>query len=176
MTSLTSLNLQECWQITAQGLAAISGARLLTAQQGPLDVAHTSTHIQWMPICFIGLPVVTVPLLKIIRQAAQRCPVSAPRSMYMYHVPCTYVHDSLYGPAADKYSCARAGLTGMLDINLLGCRRVSELRPLRALSALTALSLRNCDGLGDAALAPLSGLLSLASLDLSGCTHLTGAG
>ena len=64
----------------------------------------------------------------------------------------------------------------MLDINLLGCRRVSELRPLRALSRLTALSLRNCDGLGDAALAPLSGLLSLASLDLSGCTHVTGAG
>ena len=85
MTSLTSLNLQECWQITAQGLTAISGARLLTAQQSPPDVAHTSTHIQWMSICFIGLPVVTVPLLKIIRQAAQRCPMSAPRSMY--HVP-----------------------------------------------------------------------------------------
>ena len=93
-----------------------------------------------------------------------------------YYVPCTYVHGSLYCPAVDKHSCTCAGLTGMLDINLLGCRRVSELRPLRALSRLTALSLRNCDGLGDAALAPLSGLLSLASLDLSGCTHLTGAG
>ena len=48
--------------------------------------------------------------------------------------------------------------------------------PAARAERLTALSLRNCDGLGDAALAPLSGLLSLASLDLSGCTHLTGAG
>ena len=48
-------------------------------------MAHTSTHTQWMSICFIGLPVVTGFLLKIIRQAAQRCRVSAPRSMY--HVP-----------------------------------------------------------------------------------------
>ena len=30
MTSLTSLNLQECWQITAEGLAAISGVSLLS--------------------------------------------------------------------------------------------------------------------------------------------------
>lgn len=84
--------------------------------------------------------------------------------------------ESLYSPTIDRCSCVCAGLTGMLDINLLGCRRVSELQPLRGLSRLTALSLRNCDGLGDAALAPISGLLSLASLDLSGCTHLTGAG
>ena len=64
----------------------------------------------------------------------------------------------------------------MLDVNLLGCRRVSDLQPLKGLSRLTALSLRNCDGLGDASLRPISGLQSLASLDLSGCTHLTGAG
>ena len=64
----------------------------------------------------------------------------------------------------------------MLDINLLGCRRVADLAPLRGLSALTGLSLRNCDGLGDASLGALSALLALASLDLSGCTHLTGVG
>lgn len=72
--------------------------------------------------------------------------------------------------------CICSGLTGMLDINLLGCRRVSDLQPLKGLSRLTALNLRNCDGLGDASLRPISGLQSLASLDLSGCTHLTGAG
>ena len=72
--------------------------------------------------------------------------------------------------------CICSGLTGMLDINLLGCRRVSDLQPLKGLSRLTALNLRNCDGLGDASLRPISSLQSLASLDLSGCTHLTGAG
>ena len=42
MTSLTSLNLQECWQITAQGLAAISGARLPTCLSG---LSQCRTHI-----------------------------------------------------------------------------------------------------------------------------------
>ena len=74
--------------ITAQGLAAISGARLLTAQQGPPDVAHTSTHIQWMSICFIGLPVVMVPLLKIIPAGSAALPSVGPT----LYVPCTYVH------------------------------------------------------------------------------------
>lgn len=64
----------------------------------------------------------------------------------------------------------------MLDINLLGCRRVSDLQPLKGLSKLTSLNLRNCDGLGDSSLGPISNLLALCSLDLSGCTHLTGAG
>ena len=32
MSSLTSLNLQECWQITAEGLAAISGTALTCKQ------------------------------------------------------------------------------------------------------------------------------------------------
>jgi hypothetical protein len=64
----------------------------------------------------------------------------------------------------------------MEDINLQGCRRVANLEPLGGLTRLTALNLRNCDGLGDAALQPLSRLRSLRALDLSGCTHLTGRG
>lgn len=69
-----------------------------------------------------------------------------------------------------------AGLKGMADINLQGCRKITSLDPLGGLNRLTALNLRNCDGLGDAALDPLNHLLSLKSLDLSGCTHLTGRG
>lgn len=31
LTSLTSINMQECWQITADGLAALSGASVPSA-------------------------------------------------------------------------------------------------------------------------------------------------
>lgn len=64
----------------------------------------------------------------------------------------------------------------MVDVNLQGCRKITSLEALSSLSRLASLNLRNCDGLGDSALCPLSRLVSLRSLDLSGCTHLTGRG
>ncbi len=64
----------------------------------------------------------------------------------------------------------------MVDVNLQGCRKITSLEALSSLSRLAGLNLRNCDGLGDSALGPLSRLVSLRSLDLSGCTHLTGRG
>lgn len=85
-----------------------------------------------------------------------------------------------WGIFADAERCC-AGLTGLTELNLQGCRNICNppnqgLQGLGALSNLAVLNMRNCDGLTDGALAPLSCLVHLLSLDLSGCQHLSGAG
>ena len=74
-----------------------------------------------------------------------------------------------------------AGLTGLRDLNLQGCRNIVNRRGapipgLSRLSRLSHLSLRNCEGLQDGALLALTAISALKTLDLSGCQKLTGAG
>ena len=70
--------------------------------------------------------------------------------------------------------CASAGLQGLQEVSLHGCRNIhtlpGEALPLLLrLTALTSLSLRNCDGLHDGALHSTA-LATLHRLDLSGET------
>ncbi len=70
--------------------------------------------------------------------------------------------------------CASAGLQGLQEVSLDGCRNIhtlpGEALPLLLrLTALTSLSLRNCDGLQDGALHSTA-LATLHRLDLSGDT------
>ena len=70
--------------------------------------------------------------------------------------------------------CASAGLQGLQEVSLHGCRNIhtlpGEALPLLLrLTALTSLSLRNCDGLQDGALHSTA-LATLRRLDLSGQT------
>lgn len=73
-----------------------------------------------------------------------------------------------------------AGLQGLRDLNLTGCRNIINAgRPLPGLphlTRLTSLSVRNCEGLSDGALAALTRLSGLKVLDLSGCQNLSGVG
>ena len=185
MTSLTSLNLQECWQITAEGLAAISGimAPSLAACVPSLLESTSYSAMMYLASFHADTDLLILPHPKVDHHLFLRPQESLLASfLQTFRVQHVYrIAQSEHQQLIEKllaFSSIEngAGLRGMLDINLLGCRRVSELRPLAGLTALTGLSLRNCDGLGDASLGPLAGLLSLRSLDLSGCTHLTGAG
>lgn len=68
--------------------------------------------------------------------------------------------------------CASAGLQGLQELSLQGCRNIhtlpGEALPLLLrLTALTSLGLRNCDGLQDGALHSTA-LTTLHRLDLSG--------
>ena len=71
--------------------------------------------------------------------------------------------------------CPAAGLQQLKDLDVHGCRNIVNLPGhclpgLPLLTALTSLSLRNCDGLQDGALSTPA-LAQLHCLDLSGKTH-----
>jgi internalin A len=62
------------------------------------------------------------------------------------------------------------GLTALASLNLDGCDQLTDLGPLRGLTALASLDLRGYGGVTD--LGPLRGLTALASLDLGECGGL----
>jgi internalin A len=63
-----------------------------------------------------------------------------------------------------------AGLTGLQQLNLTACSALTNLTLLAVLQGLQQLDLTRCTALTD--LTPLAGLIGLQRLDLSGCTGL----
>jgi formylglycine-generating enzyme required for sulfatase activity/Leucine-rich repeat (LRR) protein len=63
------------------------------------------------------------------------------------------------------------GLSALVDLDLRDCRGISDLSPLTGLTSLTHLNLRNCRGISD--LSPLAGLTFLTHLDFSNCHRIT---
>jgi internalin A len=63
------------------------------------------------------------------------------------------------------------GLTALRELNLSGCAGLTDLSPLQGLTALRELNLSGCVGVSD--LSPLRGLTALYSLTLRGCVGVS---
>ena len=160
LTTLCQLNLNECWQITAAGVNALSRAPCSVAFRLHCGCAPASAAL-----C-LQLTGITDAMLAEIwthPQSSQLLPQWAP----VAHI-CLIL-------------ALHAGLTLLRELSLAGCRNISgqgqaALEGLKPLKQLEALHLRNCDGLQDGSLDCFTALQRLASLDLSGCQQLSGRG
>ena len=154
LTSLKTLNLSGCWQVSdlsvVAGLTALQTLNLSWCEQvSDLSVLAGLTALQTLDLS--GCPQVSDLSALVGLTALQTLNLSW----------CEQVSDL----------SALAGLTALQTLNLVRCEQLSDVSALAGLTALQTLDLVRCEQLSD--VSALAGLTALQTLDLSGCPQVS---
>jgi GTPase SAR1 family protein len=165
LTSLTTLDLSNCWKLTDEGLAHLAALTSLTK----LDLSGCRNLTDEGLAHLAGLTSLTTLSLNECKNLTNEglAHLTGLTSL-------TTLDLSEYGRLTDEGLAHLAGLTSLSMLDLLNCRTLTDegLARIAVLTSLTTLDLGGCEMTGEG-LAHLVALTSLTTLNLSGCGRLT---